>query len=920
MRLKKAVVFVLCAVLSLSLIACSKETPGGGGGGGSNKPDIDPTVTYSITFDVGAEARAAGVSNPPVYKAYKNATLASLPTPDWDGHVLSGWFDGNKQFTLSTIVTSDLTLVAHWRTSAEVNAEAAAYEASLTAENGWKSGHLYIHYKRYDHMVGDHGKTNSGAPNYSSPIDSQVYGDWGLWLWPKNGDGRLFNAMKIDVSGAVYDVDLSVTYKDAGWDGDNKRPMNTDTAYKKDGEVVPEIGMQLFQISTRTGSGFWANDGGNTYLTMETYLRDDGTYHVFANQGNVGRCTPKFTAEELSNPYEGDDGTMHATAISGDGIINSNAESRYPQVNGKVAGYDDAGVGYQIFVASFADSDGDGMGDLQGIISKLDYLQDLNVDVLWLTPFQSSTNYHGYDIKDYYSVDPRFGTLADYRQLVYEVHKRGMKIVMDFVLNHTSQANPWFVNSQNLVVEETADGKTIDYRNFYSWITQAQYDALDSEAKKQWYGDAYGYYFYSSFSSDMPELNYDYQPVRDAILEVCNYWMAFGLDGFRLDAVKHIYMKNEVTGVGKTASVGQVENGTGTIEDGNYSYDLTRNINFYREFNYRLKAAYPNAFVVGENLEGNPLNTTSYYQGIDSQFNFNLYYDATRAFAASQQSDLNCGYANAAVTQYINGYYGNAYQSKELGRFINVKGYSVVNPNFIDGLFTSNHDLPRARDRLNLTTNSTASSDTYHKVTAADADKTDKLLRMYFAYNMTMPGLSWIYYGDEIGMTGVMNSTVGSGSTSTTESEPHEDRVYRQPMKWYTDMSRNASYNIGYGTLKAELTELNATDYVKGVDSQSEDPDSLLSWMKTLTKIRNDNPVLMRGKVEMQTNGQTYQNKYTMSGSTIIYGITDGASSVKVYLNVGDYSFNVPSGGEVLASYGMNGRTLDRFGIAIVKG
>ncbi len=169
-------------------------------------------------------------------------------------------------------------------------------------------------------------------------------------------------------------------------------------------------------------------------------------------------------------------------------------------------------------------------------------------------------------------------------------------------------------------------------------------------------------------------------------------------------------------------------------------------------------------------------------------------------------------------------------------------------------------------------------------------------------------------------MTGVMNSTVGSGSTSTTESEPHEDRVYRQPMKWYTDMSRNASYNIGYGTLKAELTELNATDYVKGVDSQSEDPDSLLSWMKTLTKIRNDNPVLMRGKVEMQTNGQTYQNKYTMSGSTIIYGITDGASSVKVYLNVGDHSFNVPSGGEVLASYGMNGRTLDRFGIAIVKG
>lgn len=908
MKLKRLIAYILCVTMLLPVFACSKPDSGVSGGGG-NDPVVDLDATFTITFNIGADATAAGIPTPIDQTVKYGKTISFLPTPNsYSNYYFDGWYENGERFTKSTVVTRDWNLTAKWTD----NTAALEYENDIST---WaQSGHLYIHYKRYDHKESEQTvagtPTNTVAPEYSNAINSSVYGDWGLWCWPKepiSGDGRLFNAAWIDESGAVYDVLLDHDYTDAGWDGTNKRPMNSTINYAD----ASSVGIQLFQISTRTGSGFWANDGGNIEIKVSKIARENGDMHWFVTQGNVGSGKDTYAVTTLEDPYKDDaDRTKNGTKISGEGFINSSVDnsSTYPTLKSKVVGYDEAGVGYQIFIASFNDSDGDGMGDLKGITNKLDYLKSLNVDVLWLTPFQTSTNYHGYDIKDYFSVDSRFGTLADYRELVYKAHQKGMKVIMDLVLNHTAQANPWFVKSQNLVKETRADGTVIDYRQFYSWITQSQYDALTAEEKTQWYKDAYGYYFYSSFSSDQPELNYDYQPVRDAILDVCNYWMEFGLDGFRLDAVKHIYMLNEVEGVGKTASSGQIYNGSGVVSDGLYSHDLTRNLNFYREFNYRLKANYPNAFLVGENLDGNPLNITSYYQGLDSQFNFNLYYDAARAFAASQQSDLNCGYATTAINAYLQGYYGNDYDVDKDGTPDHVKGYSETNSNFIDGLFTSNHDLPRARDRVNITTNSTANTDKYRNLTASDIERTDNLLRMYYAYIMTMPGLNWIYYGDEIGMSGLMQSTVNSGSTSTTESEAHEDRIYRQPMKWTA--SGNASYSIGYGDLTCELTGINATSAIKSVEEQNADSSSLLSWMKTLTKVRNDNPTLINGKVEKTNNN--------MEGSTIFYTVKSGSTSIRVYINVGDYSFTVPSG-TVLASYGMSGGKLNRYGIAIVK-
>ena len=165
-----------------------------------------------------------------------------------------------------------------------------------------------------------------------------------------------------------------------------------------------------------------------------------------------------------------------------------------------------------------------------------------------------------------------------------------MKVMMDFVLNHTSLSNPWFTKSQNLVKETVTlpDGskKEIDYRNFYTWQNEDYIKGIDEStqegrrAKKQWFKDPNGYYYFSSFGSSMPELNYDNQATRDAILEVALYWMSFGLDGFRLDAVKHIYMANE-----NPNHSDWIVKDSDEENDADYSFDMNKNSHFFMEFN-----------------------------------------------------------------------------------------------------------------------------------------------------------------------------------------------------------------------------------------------------------------------------------------------------------------------------------------------
>ena len=817
------------------------------------KHEPEGPIEYTVTFDVGSNAANEGVSAPESQKVEKGGKAVQPTIDAWEGHELIGWYNGSKQWDFSAdVVNSDLTLKAEWQT--DVDSEIAMkYEQELT----WgEENNLYAHYLRGAHSESEQGKTNDAEkPDYSTQIDSEIYGDWGLWVWeyfPVNSEGRAFYPMKIDESGAVYDIDLTATYNDGGWDSAVRDDKGIEISYNE----AMRLGIQVYSQNSRVnGQGFWVNDGGDVYVILEEAKREKGDYHWFVRQGAVQDGTAKFADSIVYDPYEDIEPGSATTKYD---VVSNKGNNDVYDLQPVAEGWDENSVGYQIFIASFADSDGDGMGDLRGVINKLDYLEELGVDTLWLTPFQHSNSYHGYDIVDYFSVDPRFGTLEDYRELVFKAHQKGMKILMDFVLNHTSLSNPWFTKSQNLVKETITlpDGtkKEIDYRNFYTWQNEEYVSSLkDHRAKKQWYKDPNGYYFYSSFGSSMPELNFDYQATRDAILEVALYWMSFGLDGFRLDAVKHIYMVNE----SRDRSDWIVKD-SDEANDADYSFDMNKNLHFFMEFNAKLKASYPNALLVGENFNGDPTKIAGLYGGMDSQFNFNWYYDGTAGLNKLSQGQE---YAVSLLNQYQ-----VAQTSFKDGR-----------TDYIDGIFTSNHDVQRARDKLFRTDIGVPRT-----VQKGDADwnLSENLAKLWGGMCLTVPGLTWIYSGDELGMFGTKTAN-GAG-----EGAGHEDRWCRQPMKWTTGLggsTYNCQYPIGFNNYVMTWDALNAQ--LPGVAEQSADETSVYTAYKKIIEIR---------KKYNLANGVLVSN--TTGGNLIDYTVKSGSHEIRILVNATGKALALPSG------------------------
>lgn len=199
-------------------------------------------------------------------------------------------------------------------------------------------------------------------------------------------------------------------------------------------------------------------------------------------------------------------------------------------------------VFYQIFVGSFSDSDGDGIGDIRGIINRMDYLNDgdinsgksLGVQGIWLSPIFTSPSYHKYDVTNYYEIDSQFGTEEDLKELLEICHERNVKVILDLVINHSSNRNQWFLDFKTARQNNDVDN---EYYDFYSCVTSDEkvngltyYKISNSD-----------YYYEGNFSSDMPEFNYDNEAVREKMVDVAKYWLDLGVDGFRFDAIKYIY-------------------------------------------------------------------------------------------------------------------------------------------------------------------------------------------------------------------------------------------------------------------------------------------------------------------------------------------------------------------------------------------
>ncbi len=304
-------------------------------------------------------------------------------------------------------------------------------------------------------------------------------------------------------------------------------------------------------------------------------------------------------------------------------------------------------VSYEIFVQSFYDSNGDSIGDFNGLASKLDYLQDLGIKGIWLMPINPSPTYHKYDVTDYKDVHPDYGTLEDFKNLVSQAHERDIKIVIDLVINHSGYDHPWFVSSRS--------GKDSPYRDYYVWANRdsiAEQVAkkemtLDSDNLTQWHavdGKLDEKHYYGFFWGGMPDLNFDNKIVREEIYEIGRFWLEdVGVDGFRLDAAKHIFPDERA-------------------ED---------NHAFWVEFRERMEAIKPDVYLVGE-VWSDAETVAPYLKGLSALFNFDIGYAIHHVVSAGKDT-LNL----VATYKEINDIYQN------------------VTDDFVDATFLKNHDQNR---------------------------------------------------------------------------------------------------------------------------------------------------------------------------------------------------------------------------------
>lgn len=408
-------------------------------------------------------------------------------------------------------------------------------------------------------------------------------------------------------------------------------------------------------------------------------------------------------------------------------------------------------VFYQIFVRSFYDSDGNGIGDFNGIIEKLDYLNDgnprtstdLGITGLWLMPINPSTSYHGYDVTDYYAVHSDYGTIDDFKKLLDECHQRGIRVIVDMVFNHTSVMHPWF--------QEARDDPASDRRDWYVWA-DADPNYRGPWSQEVWYPTVSGYY-YAVFGSGMPDLNYTNPEVTAEMENVSRFWLEeVGVDGFRLDAARHL------------------------IEDGQEQENTAATHDWWKNFRTVYKAINPEALTIGEIWTTN-YAVVGYVKGdeLDLAFNFDL---------------------ASAILRYV-GSRDAENMAASLRRSFNIFPLGTY------ATFISNHDQVRTMSAF------------YN-----DQD----LARLAAGVLFTGPGVPFIYYGEEIGMTG-------------TKPDPN----LRTPMQWTAEHAAGFTTGAAWGSVNRNYTEVN-------VAAQTDDPTSLLAYYRTLIHLRNNHAALRVGE------------------------------------------------------------------------
>jgi oligo-1,6-glucosidase len=514
-------------------------------------------------------------------------------------------------------------------------------------------------------------------------------------------------------------------------------------------------------------------------------------------------------------------------------------------------------VVYQIYPRSFKDTDGDGVGDLKGIISKLDYIQSLGIDVVWLNPIYGSPNAdNGYDISDYQAIMKEFGTMEDFDALLKGMHHRGLKLVMDLVVNHSSDEHKWF--------KESRKSRDNPYRDYYHWWPAEKGKpafrpgAFEADGSGWRYDETTNAYYLHYFSYKQPDLNWENPKVRHEIYDMMNWWFKKGIDGFRMDVIPFIAKDTTFPVI--------------TQEELNKNYEGRWDV-------YMASGPHLHDYLHEMNKE-----VLSKYDVMSVAEGAGMLKSTALNFVDEDRKELNMGYHFDGVNLgYIPGYFKKMNPDWSLVAFKKI--YSDWDAVYKDKgwgtIYLGNHDQPRMVSRWG---NDAPEFRVY----------SSKLLTTFL---LSMKGTPYYYYGDEIGMTNAKFDKIEDYRDIETIAEYEKVKLAggdlkqfiedqktggardngRTPMQW--DASENANFSIGEPWLS-----VNKNHNEINVEAQNGDPNSILNYFRSMVKLRKQNDVLIYGDYELldADNPDIYAYNRTLNNENIL-----------VLLNFKDHDSNI---------------------------
>ncbi|MFZ0369340.1 MAG: alpha-glucosidase [Halobacillus sp.] len=481
------------------------------------------------------------------------------------------------------------------------------------------------------------------------------------------------------------------------------------------------------------------------------------------------------------------------------------------------------GVVYQVYPRSFNDSNGDGIGDLRGITQKLDYLKDLGVDILWLSPvYQSPNDDNGYDISHYRAIMEEFGTMEDWENMLEEIHKRDMRLVMDLVVNHSSDEHAWF--------QESRESKDNPYRDYYIW-----HDGKNGAEPNNWvsffsgsawdYDEATGQYYLHLFTDKQPDLNWENEQVRQEVYDMMNFWMDKGIDGFRMDVINLI---------SKTPGLPDAEV---TNKDNKYQWGGEHFVNgprfmeFMNEMNEQALKHY-DVMTVGETPMVKPEDGAAFTDEESGVLSMVFQFDHMEIDGdpGSQEGKWSVKPWKLSHMKEI---------MTDWQTTLNGKGWN--------SLYLENHDQPRSVSRF-------GDAEEYHQESA----------KMLATFYQLMQGTPYIYQGQEIGMTNVQFDSIEDYrdveihnwyNEQVTEKGKDKREIMhsifvkgrdnaRTPMQWSDEKYAGFSDAEPWIKVNPNYTSVN-------VEQQQKDDQSILNYYKELIQVRKNHDVLIYGSYQL---------------------------------------------------------------------